>query len=138
MLLRSLVFALAFLSACYCARAQSFQQPGFNVTINGNSSPLTSAPINISSSGNNVVVAGQAGKVIHVYRMAMVAMSSVTATIQYGGSTALTGPMALAANQELYFPFDTQPVFITSPGNAFEIKLSSGVPVGGVVYFTTN
>ena len=34
---------------------------GFNVTINGNSSPLTSAPINISSSGNNVVVAGQAG-----------------------------------------------------------------------------
>ena len=35
--------------------------------------------------------------------------------------------MALAANQELVFNYDTQPWFITSPGNAFEIKLSSGV-----------
>ena len=138
MLLRGFVLALAFLSACAFARAQSFQQPGFNVTLSGNSSPLSSAPINISSSGNNVVVAGQTGKIVRVYRLAMVAMSSVTATIEDGGSTALTGPMALAANQELYFPFDTQPVFITSPGNAFEIKLSSGVSVGGVIYYTVN
>ena len=65
-----LVFvALGLLSACAFARAQSFQQPAYNVTLSGNSSPLSSAPINISSSGNNVVVAGQTGKVIHVYRM---------------------------------------------------------------------
>jgi hypothetical protein len=138
MLLRSIVFALALLSACAFARAQSFTQPGINVTINGNSSPLTSAPISISSSGNNVVVAGQTGKIIRVYRMAMVAMSAVTATIQDGGSTALTGPMVLAANQELVFNYDTQPWFISSAGNAFEIKLSSGVQTSGVVYFTTN
>ena len=68
----------------------------------------------------------------------MVAMSSVTATIQDGASTALTGPMVLAANQELIFNYDTQPWFITSAGNAFEIKLSSGVPVGGVVFYTIN
>jgi hypothetical protein len=138
MLLRSIVFALALLSACAFARAQSFTQPGINVTINGSSSPLSSAVINIDSSGNNVVVAGQTGKIIRVYRMAMVAMSSVTATIQDGGSTALTGPMVLAANQELVFNYDTQPWFISSAGNAFEIKLSSGVQTSGVVYFTTN
>lgn len=139
MLLRIiLVFALACLGGCSFAIAQSYQQPACNVTLSGNSSPLSSAVVNIGSSGNNVVVAGQTGKIIRVYRMAMVAMSSVTATIQDGGSIALSGPMVLAANQELYFPFDTQPVFITSPGNAFEIKLSSGVSVGGVVYFTTN
>ena len=138
MLLRGPVFALAFLSACAFARAQSFQQPAFNVTIDGNSSPLSSAVINIGSSGANTVIAGQTGKIIRVFRLAMVPLTSVTATIQDGGATALTGALPLAANQELIFNYDTQPWFITSAGNAFEIKLSSGVSVGGVVYFTVN
>ena len=137
MLLRSLVFALACLGGCSFAIAQSFQQPGVNVTINGNSSPLSSAAINIGSSGANTVIAGQTGKIIRVYRLAMVPLTSVTATIK-DGSTSLSGPMALGANQELIFNYDTQPYFIGTPGNAFIVNLSGAVPVGGVVYFTVN
>jgi hypothetical protein len=137
MLLRSIVFALACLGGCSFAIAQSFQQPGVNVTINGNSSPLSSAVINIGSSGANTVIAGQTGKIIRVYRMAMVPLTSVTATIQ-DGSTSLTGPMPLGANQELLLGFDTQPYFVGTSGNPFIINLSGAVPVGGMVYFTTN
>ena len=120
-----------------CARAQSFQQPAFNVTIDGNSSPLSSAVINIGSSGANTVIAGQTNKIIRVYRLAMVPLTSVTATIK-DGSTSLSGPMPLGANQELIFNYDTQPYFIGTPGNPFIINLSGAVPVGGVVYFTIN
>ena len=87
---------------CAFARAESFQQPGFNVTIDGNSSPLSSAVINIGSSGANTVIAGQTNKIIRVYRLAMVPLTSVTATIK-DGSTSLSGPMPLGANQELNF-----------------------------------
>ena len=137
MLLRGLVFALGLLGACAFARAQSFTQPGYNVTINGNSSPLSSAVINIGSSGANTVITGQTDKIIRVFRLAMVPFTSVTATIK-DGSTSLTGPMPLGANQELLLGFDTQPYFIGTPGNAFIVNLSSGVPVGGVVYYTIN
>ena len=123
------------LACCSPVSAQSLQQPGFTAYINGNSSPLTSAPVSFDSSGANTVVAGISGKVISVYRMVLVPSANVAVTIQ-DGSDALTGGMALAANQALIFAFDTVPWFICQPGDNFVINLGSGETVTGVVYYT--
>ena len=128
-----LSWAIAF-AFCSPVSAQSLQQPGFTAYINGNSSPLTSAPVSFDSSGANTVIAGISGKVIRVYRLVLVPSANVTVTIQ-DSSTALTGGMALAANQPLTFAFDTAPWFICQPGDNFVINLGSGETVTGVVYY---
>jgi hypothetical protein len=123
------------LACCSPVSAQSLQQPGFTAYINGNSSPLTSAPVSFDSSGANTVITGISGKVIRVYRLVLVPSANVTVTIQ-DGNTALTGGMALAANQPLTFAFDTAPWFICQPGDNFVINLGSGETVAGIVYYT--
>jgi hypothetical protein len=98
---------------------------------------LLSEAVSISSSGNNTVVAaGTATEIIRVYRLFIVAAAPVTITLQDGASTAVTGAMPLLANQFFQLPFDTDPWVITSPGNDFVIKLSTGATVTGVVFYT--
>jgi hypothetical protein len=106
------------------------------VMLNAASNQLTATPVNISSSGDNIVVSGANGKVTRVYKLFIVATSSVTLTFKDGASNSLSGPIALAANESLTLSFDNaSPWFQTTAGNNFIINLGSGVQVSGVAYF---
>lgn len=93
--------------------------------------------INISTSGNNTVVAGVAGETITVYGMFFQCGAATTVTF-YNGTTAITGPMAFTSGGGLNVFFgDSTPIFTLSPGNSFIINVSGLLPqVGGFMYYT--
>lgn len=100
--------------------------------------PFQQLPINVSVNGDNVIVAGIAGKQIKVYRMKWVCSAGVTITIKDGASTVLDGPMAFSANEGavLDWPgYDGPAWYTTSPGNSLIMNLSVGVQVGGNLDF---
>lgn len=99
---------------------------------------LTSLPINVSASGDNVIVPAVAGSAVKAYRFLLVATAAVTVQIKDGvGGTALTGPMSLAANEELVLTIDhlLEPWAVTSLGNALVLTLGGAVGVAGKVDF---
>jgi hypothetical protein len=61
--------------------------------------PFTQTPINISASGDNIVVAGVAGKQIKVFRIKWLTSAAVSISVKDGASTTLDGPMAFGANE---------------------------------------
>jgi len=100
---------------------------------------LTSAAINIDSSGDNSVIAAASASIIRVYRMFLIPASAVAVTFKDGtggGATALTGAMSLAANQFVDFNFQGEPWFVCSNDSPFNINLGSAVQVSGRVYYT--
>jgi hypothetical protein len=97
---------------------------------------LLSAAVNVSSSGNNTLIAGSNGLKLRVYRAALVFTSAVSATFQDGDSTALTGPMSLTADASITLDFESQPWFTASAGNDFVLNLSGPCNVAGIIYYT--
>ena len=89
---------------------------------------LTPAVINAALTGDNTIVAAVPGRAIWVWKMLNVVGAATNLTMKDGASTALTGAMPLVANASIALPFDGQPWFRTSPGNAFIIN-SSGTTV---------
>jgi hypothetical protein len=96
---------------------------------------LTFATINISSSGDNTVIAGVSGKIIKIYRMLMLANSSASITFKDGASTSLTGPMLFGGSGGMVLDFQEEPWFTTSATNDFIVNLSSAVQVSGSIYY---
>jgi hypothetical protein len=97
---------------------------------------LISSVVSVSSSGNNVLIAGVTNQTIRVYRLMLVLASSNTLTFQDGSSTALTGALALNAGATIVLDFEGEPWFITSTGNGFVLNLSSANAVSGNIYYT--
>jgi hypothetical protein len=94
-----------------------------------------SAPVNISTSGNNTIISGVAGQTIRVWKLFLecaTASTSVQVT-PYNAATAFCGPILLGS---WVLDMDTEPWFVTSAGNAFILNLGSATQVSGVVYFT--
>lgn len=92
------------------------------------------AVVNVSASGDNVVVAAVAGKKIVVINILVVAAGTVTLTIKSGvggGATAKSGPLPLAVNTGLGGVFDPTGHFETAPGEALNLSLSAAIAVGG-------
>jgi hypothetical protein len=110
--------------------------PKFNVKLDGQEDFVLEATINFTNGGDNLIIAGAAGLIIRVYRF-FVVVGGPTNLVYEDGTTALTGPIPLAANEAMVFTFDTKPWFTLSPGNSFQISNSSpGTQVSGRVYYT--
>lgn len=97
--------------------------------------PLTQAPINFATSGNNTIVAAVAGKVVKVYRMTLTVGGATNITL-YNGATALTGPIPLATNGSYVLDFSGIPWYTTTASNAFIINSSAAVQVSGALDYT--
>lgn len=94
---------------------------------------LSEAAIDISSSGDNTIVAGVTAQTVKLYRLVLMMSAAVTVLIKDGASTTL---MKVPSNQlQLVLDLSTHPWFTTSSGNALVINLSSGVEVTGVAHY---
>jgi hypothetical protein len=98
--------------------------PGGPVPVSfGISSVFEVAPVTAGASGDNMLVAGVAGKVIKVYELMLVLSTGGTLVFKDGASTDLTGPLAMLANGSIVLDVDSNPWFTTSAGNDFVLNL---------------
>ena len=88
------------------------------------------ADVNISSSGDNTIIAASAGNTIRIVKLVLAAQSPVAITLK-DGSTAVFGPATLTS---VALDNDNCPLILTS-GNAFVINLGAAVQVGGYVMY---
>jgi hypothetical protein len=96
--------------------------------------PFTQAPINISASGDNVVVAAVAGRQIKVFRIKFLTSAAVTVAVKDGPSTVLDGPLPFGANQGMVLDwpgYDGPPWYTTAAGHALILNLGGAVQIGG-------
>lgn len=98
----------------------------------------TSVAIAAASSGDNTLLAAQgSGNIIVVHQVLLVAASAVTVRFESGaGGTALTGQMAIAANQGFVLPFSPIGWFRTAANALLNLELSSAVSCAGVFSYT--
>lgn len=96
------------------------------------------AALSFSSSGDNAAIAAVSGSPIKVWKIFFASAGAVNVTFYNGlAGTALSGAVPLtAAGSSFTLPYDGSPHFVTSPGLAFNINLSSGVACTGMVYYT--
>ena len=91
--------------------------------------------VDISSSGDNTVVAAQEGQSIYVRRLFLSAASEVTVQFK-SDSTALSGPTTiLSMLLDDNAGRSSDPWLITLPGEPLVISLGSAVQVGGTIWF---
>lgn len=95
------------------------------------------APVNISASGDNLVVSNATGPVT-IYGLTIVASAAVTVTLKNSTATALTGPIPLVIDGSIDFA-PTFERYICGAGSGtsggFYINLSAAVQVSGTAYF---
>ena len=97
---------------------------------------MTSASLNISSSGDNTVVSAQSGQTVRLHKLLLVAVGAVNVKFKDGAGTDLTPALPLQAGGSIVLDFDGEPWFVTSSGNALIINLSAAVQVSGRLYYT--
>lgn len=91
------------------------------------------AKIDASTSGDNQVVAAQAGKSILVLHVLVIAAAAVTVKFR-SNATDITGPLSLAANGGFVDDSDLG-IFRTEEGETLNINLSGNQAVGGCVTY---
>lgn len=96
---------------------------------------LTQAAVNISSSGDNTIVAAVASQSTRVHGLLLVADTPVDVTVKTG-TTSRSGPMRLGA---LYLPpGSTEALYKTANNEAFILNLSAAVQVSGTIWYETS
>ena len=94
--------------------------------------PFTQIPINISAAGDNIVVAGVAGKQIKVFRLKFLTAGAVVILIKDDTVTTLDGPLSFSSNEGMVLDwpgYDGPRHNFT--GNGFVFISSAPVLVGG-------
>jgi len=97
--------------------------------------PLLEAIIDHNAAGDNIIVAGIAGKTIEVYSLTCVWGGDSMTTIQ-SGSTALTGPMDMLESGSMVLDYNRRPWYTCADGDDFIINLAPGVQISGRAYYT--
>lgn len=93
-------------------------------------SDIKTAVIDQSGIGNNEIVAAVSGKSLRV--LEALAVTAGANTLQWkSATTALTGPMALAASGSAQVHFAEEGHFETTAGQALNLDQSAAVQVGG-------
>ena len=102
---------------------------------------LTRIAINVSSSGDNLVVAGVTGVSIGVREFCLVPAAAVSLTVKSGTSTSLSGGIPIGgtsgAPAALAGGYNPQDHFVTNSGDGLNLYLSSGVAVTGWLIYVT-
>jgi glutamate 5-kinase len=101
----------------------------------GSGQVLKTAVVNESASGDRTIVAAVTGKKIVVVAYSLVVAGALTLTWK-SGSTALTGPQAMAANGVSNMVSDVGThLFETASAEALVLNLGGAVQVGGFVTY---
>ena len=95
----------------------------------------SSSSIDVSTSGNNTLIAAVTGQIIRVYQIFIVFNGDVNIIFRDGASTGLTGTMNMLSNGTFVLDYSGRPWFTTASGNAFVLNLSGAVQASGRVYF---
>jgi hypothetical protein len=102
------------------------------------------AVINVSTMGDNIIVAGVANKLIRVIGYSLSAYGAVgitwkAGTAAAGSNVAMEGPLNASASGwgQVRDPNpNAEPLFTTSAGDALNLNLSAGVQVTGSVQYS--
>lgn len=92
------------------------------------------APLSFSGAGDNIVIAGVAGRSIKVLQLFLV-IAGATNLIYKSGATALSGTLTFGSNAAQVQDYIQLPL-TCNPGDNFIINLSSGVVVGGTIWYS--
>jgi hypothetical protein len=97
----------------------------------------TGGDINAASSGDNTIIAANADKRIHVWKMWLVGNASVNLKFKSGSNefNAFAVPLT-AQGANITFAYDDEPYWICNKGEAFVINLSGAVQITGRIYYT--
>jgi hypothetical protein len=109
-------------------------------------STTLSAPVSASTSGDNQLVAGVAGKSIRVFGFFFLSAGTVNAKLQSkpgsGGKTDLSGALPLVVTAGATLPVSTPgpagraaPWCQTNPGEALVLNLDQAILVAGIVVY---
>lgn len=93
------------------------------------------APISISGSGDNTIVAAVGGKQIRVVKASLVCAAPVVVTWKSSAAGAISGPMSFAANGGISEPQTSAGIIQTAVGEALVINLGTSVSVGGALTY---
>lgn len=91
---------------------------------------MAEQPVSISTSGDNIVIAGQQRSPIYIRRIALVLAAETTVQFKRG-SQPISGPM-----QILTLDLEGNPLYVANAGDAFVITLGASVQCGGTVWYT--
>lgn len=103
--------------------------------MEGANTPALRAAIDVSSSGDNTIVAAVTGKKIRVLQAFAMATSAVNIRWKSGTGTNLTGLGYPAANGGYVLTYSPVGWFETASGEALTLNLSGTVAVGGVMAY---
>ncbi len=92
---------------------------------------VSTTNVNATSSGNNTVVAANAGYRIVALGYKILAANTVTVAWESGGGTILDGPFTFAQNGGESAAVDEGGLFSSLSGESLVLNLGSGVQVGG-------
>ena len=96
------------------------------------------ATINVSSSGDNTLIAAVTSKIIVVLAYVFIADGAVAVKFRSGtGGTDLTGAMSCAANGGVAAPFSPVGHFVTGSNTLLALNLSAAVGVRGHLVYVT-
>lgn len=123
---RPLAFVLALILICASALSSKSAEAQI-VTYNAR------AAISAASSGNNIVIAGVAGKRIYIFGIDLSTASSTTVQFK-DGTTALTGIMTLNAYSKGLL-VSSPAYWVLTAGNDFVISLGGAVQMSGAVWY---
>lgn len=98
---------------------------------------LTSAPVNVSSSGDNTIIAAAASQTTRVHRLILVPAADVSIGIKTGTTTKLQ-PIPIKLGGSIVLDLTSEPWFETLANNAVIVNLSSAVAVTGMVEYVTS
>lgn len=97
------------------------------------------ANIDVSTIGNNTIVAAVSGKQIWVLKCVLISNGSVNVTFRSGTGKSITGPFYLVANGGFSAPQDdgqrVSPFCRTDRDENLVLNLSAGIAVGGVLSY---
>lgn len=90
--------------------------------------------VDFSSSGNNIVIPSSVAKRITVHGLWLVADSATVLTFK-NGTISVSGPISLAAHQEIKLELRGEPWFTMNGETDFVINSSNATQVGGVLNY---
>jgi hypothetical protein len=115
--------------------------PSFNIRSNAVGYDLIALPINITLSGDNIVIPSPSGivTITRIFKLALVAVGITSllfkdtqGNVFWGGAG---NALSLLAGGSITLDFDTQPWFTCAPGAGFIINSSAGVNIAGGIYY---
>lgn len=97
---------------------------------------LTEIAINVSASGDNVLIAGVVGQTIKIWKLFVEFNGDCEYKFRDSAGTDLTGPIATTQGGELKLERDGDPWFTCPVGTGLNLNLSMPVQASGRLYCT--